>query len=149
MPTLQRATWTLVLHLTVALTAASALIVLASGSALWLVEGDRPDSTLRSWGDALWWSLSTITTVGYGDHVPVTTAGRLIATAVMVVGVAVIGAVAAIVALAMALRVAFEEEQTFKAEAETLEQRVELRLAAIEAKLADLDAHLGRRGAPP
>jgi len=90
-----------VLCLTAVLAAASILIVLARGSTLWLVEGDRPDSTLRSWGDAFWWSLSAITTVGYGDPVPVTTAGCLIATAVMVVGVAVIGAVAAIVALAM------------------------------------------------
>ena len=142
MPRWQRTSWTSVLRLTAVLTAVSILIVLASGSALWLVEGDRPDSTLRSWGDALWWALSTITTVGYGDHVPVTTAGRLIATAVMVVGVAVIGAVAAIVALAMALHVALEEERTFEAEAKTLEQRVEVRLAGIEAQLADLDTYL-------
>jgi voltage-gated potassium channel Kch len=142
MPRRQRTSWTSVLRLTGVLTAASILIVLTSGSALWLVEGDRPDSTLRSWGDALWWSLSTMTTVGYGDHVPVTTAGRLIATAVMVVGVAVIGAVAAIVALAMALHVAIEEERRFEAEAETIRQRVEVRLAGIEAQLADLVAHL-------
>jgi hypothetical protein len=142
MPRWQQAAWTVVLRLTVVLTAASALIVLASGSALWLVEGDRPDSTLRSWGDALWWSLSTITTVGYGDHVPVTTTGRLIATAVMVVGVAVIGAVAAIVALAIALHVALEEERIFEAQAKTIGQRVEVRLAGIEAQLADLVAHL-------
>ena len=60
MPRWQRTSWTSVLRLTAVLTAASILIVLASGSALWLVEGDRPDSTLRSWGDALWWSLSTM-----------------------------------------------------------------------------------------
>lgn len=142
MPRRQRTSWTSVLRLTGVITAASILIVLTSGSALWLVEGDRPDSTLRSWGDALWWSLSTMTTVGYGDHVPVTTAGRLIATAVMVVGVAVIGAVAAIVALVMAFHVALEEERAFEAEAKTLEQRVEVRLAGIEAQLADLDTYL-------
>jgi voltage-gated potassium channel len=62
-----------------------------------------------------------MTTVGYGDHVPVTTSGRLIGAAVMVVGVAVIGAVAAIVALAVALHVALQEEQAFQAEAATLE----------------------------
>jgi voltage-gated potassium channel Kch len=118
------------------------LVVLGGGSALWLVEDERPDSTVRSWGDALWWSLSTLTTVGYGDHVPVTTTGRLIAAGVMVVGVAVIGAVAAIVALAVALRFAFQEERAFEAEAETLEQRLEARLARIEEKLAGLDASL-------
>ena len=91
----RRATWVVVLRLTVVVTTVSTLIVLASGSALWLLERDRPDSTVRSWGDALWWSISTMTTVGYGDHVPVTTSGRLIGAAVMVAGVAVIGAEAA------------------------------------------------------
>jgi voltage-gated potassium channel Kch len=138
----RRATWVVVLRLTVVVTTVSTLIVLASGSALWLLERDRPNSTVRSWGDALWWSISTMTTVGYGDHVPVTTSGRLIGAAVMVVGVAVIGAVAAIVALAVALHVALQEEQAFQAEAATLEHRVEVRLARIEALLDGVDAHL-------
>ena len=111
-------------------------------TALWVVEGKRPDSTVRSWGDALWWSLTTLTTVGYGDHVPVTTTGRLIAAGVMVAGVAVIGAVAAIVALTVAIRVARQEELAFEAAAEILEQRLDMRLARIEAQLAGLDARL-------
>ena len=132
----------MVLRLALIVAGVSSLVVLAGGSALWLIEGEQPDSTLRSWGDALWWSLTTMTTVGYGDHVPVTTTGRLIAAGVMVVGVAVIGAVAAIVALAVAHRVAQEEELAFEAEAETLEQRLEVRLDRIEAQLAGLDARL-------
>jgi voltage-gated potassium channel Kch len=142
LPRQHRLTWTVVLRLAVVVTCISSLVVLGSGSALWLVEGERPNSTMRSWGDALWWSLSTMTTVDYGDHVPVTTTGRLIAAGVMVVGVAVIGAVAAIVALAVALRVALQEERAFEAEAETLEQRLEVRLAQIEEKLAGLDTRL-------
>jgi voltage-gated potassium channel Kch len=145
MPRQQRLTWTVVLRLAVVVTWVSILVVLGGGSALWLVERMRPHSTVHSWGDALWWSLSTLTTVGYGDHVPVTTPGRLIPAGVMVVGVAVIGAVAAIVALAVALRIAFQEERAFEAEAETLEQRLEVRLARIEEKLAGLDARLQTR----
>jgi voltage-gated potassium channel len=142
MPRRRPATWTLVLRLTVLVTVISSFVVLSSGAALWFVERDRPDSTVHTFGDALWWSLSTMTTVGYGDHVPVTTIGRLIAAAVMVIGVAVIGAVAAILALAMALRVAIEEERAFEAAAKIFEQRIEVRLARIEAQLAGLDARL-------
>ena len=138
----QQLTWTVVLWLAVVVTGFASLVVVGGGTALWLVEGQRSDSTIRNWGDALWWSLTTLTTVGYGDHVPVTTTGRLIAAGVMVAGVAVIGAVAAIVTLVVALRVAREEELAFAAAAETLEQQLDARLARIEAQLAGLDARL-------
>ena len=119
MPRKQRLTWTVVLRLAVVVTGFASLVVLGGGTALLLVEGERPDSTVHSWGDALWWSLTTVTTTGYGDHVPVTTTGRLIAAGVMVSGVAVIGAVAAIVALAVTLRVVRDEELAFEAAAES------------------------------
>ena len=138
----KRVLWTVVLRLAVVVTAISTLVVLLGATGIWLIEGDRPDTTFRSWGDALWWSLATLTTVGYGDHVPVTTAGRLVAAVIMVVGVAVIGAVAAIVALAVTLRVAQEEERVLEAEAESLEQRLETRLDRIEAQLTRMDDHL-------
>ena len=142
MPRKQRLSWTVVVRLAVVVTGFASLVVFGGATALWVVEGERPDSTIRSWGDALWWSLTTLTTVGYGDHVPVTTTGRLIAAGVMVAGVAVIGAVAAIVALAVALRIAREEELAFEAAAEILEQRLDVRLARIEAQLTNLDARL-------
>ena len=142
MPRKQRLTWTVVLRLAVVVTAFATLVVLGGGTALLLVEGDLPDSTVRSWGDALWWSLTTVTTTGYGDHVPVTTAGRLIGAGVMVSGVAVIGAVAAIVGLAVTLRVVREEELAFEAAAASLEQRLDVHLAAIAVQLEGLDARL-------
>ena len=138
----KRLTWTVVFWLAVVVTAFASLVTVSGGTARWLVEGQLPQSTINSWGDALWWSLTTLTTVGYGDHVPVSATGRLIAATVMVAGVAVIGAVAAIVTLVVALRVAREEELALEAAAETIEQRLDLRLARIEAQLAGLDARL-------
>lgn len=51
-------------------------------------------SGFGSFGDALWWSIVTFTTVGYGDVYPVTTAGRIVAVFLMLGGVALIGALA-------------------------------------------------------
>jgi len=149
MPRPQMVTWRVVLRLAVALTGVSVLIVFGGGTALWLVERAQPGSNVRSWGDGLWLAVSTMTTVGYGDHVPLTWAGRWIAAGVMVIGVAIAGAVAAMVALAAARRVAIEEERAFEAEAGTLERRLEARLDRIEAQLAGLDARLDAWSAGP
>ena len=101
-----------------------------------------PGGQIGSWGDGLWWAMTTLTTVGYGDHVPVTLAGRLIGAAVMVAGVAVLGAVAAGVALVAARAVARAEEQLLEAEAETLEHRLEMRLDILDARLTRIEEQL-------
>jgi len=61
-------------------------------------ERGAPGANITSIGDALWWSMETVTTVGYGDRYPVTTEGRLIAVGMMLIGIAVVGAVTATVA---------------------------------------------------
>lgn len=62
------------------------------------VEHDAPDSKIKTAEDALWWAYVTITTVGYGDKVPVTTEGRMIAAMLMTVGVGLFGTFTAYVA---------------------------------------------------
>jgi len=61
-------------------------------------ESRSPDANITSGGDALWWGLVTITTVGYGDTYPVTFLGRLTGIFVMFAGIGIIGALASILA---------------------------------------------------
>ena len=65
---------------------------------MWRVEHNAPGATITTFRYAIWWAIETTTTVGYGDYTPVTPPGRIIATAVMVVGVGLIGTVSASVA---------------------------------------------------
>jgi Ion channel len=48
----------------------------------------RTRATITSFGDAVWWALTTVTTVGYGDRYPVTNEGRIVGGVLMVVGIA-------------------------------------------------------------
>lgn len=79
--------------------AGTALMALGLGAIAVLdAEQDAPGANITTFGDALWWSATTVTTVGYGDRFPVTTTGRLVAVALMLVGIACIGAITAGVA---------------------------------------------------
>ena len=81
------------------ITLLSAGIVLVLASLVVLqAESKSPDSNIKNGGDALWWALVTITTVGYGDRFPVTPIGRGTAVLVMLAGVGIIGALASILA---------------------------------------------------
>ncbi|MFE3637116.1 potassium channel family protein [Streptomyces cellostaticus] len=78
--------------------ACTALLLFLSSLAILDVERRNPDASITTFGDALWWSVTTVTTVGYGDLYPTTTEGRLIAIALMVGGIALAGLVTATLA---------------------------------------------------
>jgi len=73
-------------------------LMLSLSSAGILVVESGPDSNIRSAEDAIWWGVTTITTVGYGDHYPVTLAGRCIAVALMITGVGLFGTLSGVIA---------------------------------------------------
>jgi voltage-gated potassium channel len=76
-----------------------AMLVLGTASVLILqFESRSPGANIKTGGEALWWGVVTITTVGYGDFYPVTTLGRATGVYVMFAGVGIIGALASILA---------------------------------------------------
>lgn len=57
-------------------------------------ESRHPEALITTAGDALWWSVVTMSTVGYGDLYPITTGGRVCAVLLMLVGIGVFGVIA-------------------------------------------------------
>jgi voltage-gated potassium channel len=75
----------------------AAVYVYVIALAMLQTERNAPESTITTFGDALWWALVTITTVGYGDTYPVTAVGRFLAVLLMAGGIVIIGTASAIV----------------------------------------------------
>ncbi|MFE9094157.1 potassium channel family protein [Streptomyces sp. NPDC007264] len=100
------------------------------------VERDSPNGNIRTLGDAVWWSFTTMTTVGYGDHAPTTGLGRVLAVGLMLSGIALLGVVTANIAAWFIARFeqddAVERRQTAAIEALTEEVR------ALRAEVAAL-----------
>jgi voltage-gated potassium channel len=80
---------------------ASFLVLTLSGVLVLQFESNAPDANIKTGGEAMWWSIVTLTTVGYGDYFPVSLGGRLVAAAEMIVGVGVIASLASILARVM------------------------------------------------
>ena len=89
-------------------------------------------------GAGLWWSVQTVTTVGYGDHVPITIAGRLVAALVMLVGVSFLTVITASITSAFVDRSRREQETSDAGVVTTATQLQEMngRLERIEAALS-------------
>jgi voltage-gated potassium channel len=136
-------------------------MVLTVASILVLQEESRsPDANITSGGDAIWWGIVTITTVGYGDFYPVTTLGRITAIFVMFAGIGIIGALASILASLLvspatpdepapdAQSVADVPEAALAATGAIVEELAGLRaeMAGQRAEIAALRASLGTGG---
>ena len=75
-------------------------VLVFAGAGLEVVfERHTPGPTaIHNFGDALWWAIVTVTTVGYGDKIPMTGAGRWVATALMLTGIGLVGTLTATIA---------------------------------------------------
>lgn len=97
-----------------------------------LIERGAPGATITTMGDGLWWGATTITTVGYGDEVPVTPLGRVLALVLMLVGISSFG----IVTAGIAAHFVEEREATEQAVLVDVLDEMNRRLEALEDALA-------------
>ena len=81
--------------------AASVFLTLVLGLIIIPVEAGHPESSIEDVSDGLWWAFQTLTTVGYGDVVPVTNLGRLLGLLMQILGTVMFGTVIAMVSSSM------------------------------------------------
>jgi voltage-gated potassium channel len=111
-------------------------------AALALLDAERsnPEANVRSHGDALWWAISTVTTVGYGDRYPTTMEGRLVAVSLMLAGVALLGVVTASLASWFVERIG---------EVTRTEHGLEIEIDALRREIVALRAQIEQQGRGP
>jgi len=100
------------------------LIILIAGLAIY--DAEHQVGNIRSFGDAVWWSFVTMTTVGYGDYYPVTIAGRIVAVGLMIGGITLIGVITATLASWIVERVSNETAAAAATEAQVESLRAEV-----------------------
>ena len=118
-----------------AIVIATVSIVVTFGAGILMTVADHEN--YPSIGSGLWWAIQTITTVGYGDNVPTTAAGRLVAALVMLFGIGFLTVITAAITSTFVARSRLEEMRS-DADTPTAEQFRELdgRLERIEAALS-------------
>jgi voltage-gated potassium channel len=109
-----------------------------------LAERSTPQGSIKTFPDALWWAVTTVTTVGYGDRYPITAMGKIIATSLMIFGIALAGVITASVAawFVSSLTAARDDVE------ETVNEDTERVLVAIQTLHDRLDRLEGRLPPP-
>lgn len=132
---LQRKIQLYTLYLTILVITFGAVLVLSA-------ERTYPGSNIHTYGQAVWWAFVTVTTVGYGDYVPVSPLGRLLATVMLVNGVAIISIFTATISSQFV-------SSSGRGRSPVSLDEIDERLARIEAAVAVLAASQGPPVATP
>jgi Ion channel. len=120
-----------------------ALTTLTSAFTFYIVESAGGSGGVKSFWDSLWWALATVTTVGYGDIVPETPAGRVIGAITMLVG---IGVYSAFIGLVAATLTQISRAQG-NPELEDIKSRIDRLESLNERELEELVGSIKRRWA--
>jgi voltage-gated potassium channel len=131
------------------------LVLEFGGMGIVYAEVYEADSNIKTTADGVWWAFVTITTVGYGDHFPVTNLGRQIGFVVMVLGVGTFGVLTGFLANAFlspddsdaaqsgedATEVEVSELKRLLREQELANSRIMSKLERIEASISSQGEH--------
>jgi voltage-gated potassium channel len=121
------------------------VLVLMTSLVVFDLEREATGSTIKTWPDGLWWALTTVTTVGYGDKVPVTPGGRAVAVVLMLGGIALLSVITAAIAATFIAhsRTQLRGEEQHREEAnDELLTDVVARMAALETAVGLLTTQL-------
>jgi len=124
---------------------AAALLVLNGAIIVYLFERHAPGSNIHTLGESVWWSLVTVTTVGYGDYTPVTVDGRIMACFIMATGLLTLAVVTAQVASSFVAQGSSRVRRAPQTEAAP----PEVTLAALDRRLARIEELLLAAAASP
>lgn len=89
----------------------TAILIFLSASGIYFLENEEQPEVFSSIFHSLWWSVVTLTTVGYGDVLPITTGGRIFTFFVLIIGIGIVTVPAGLVATALTKARQIEEEE--------------------------------------
>ena len=121
------------------------MILLVSSLAVLEAERGQNGAQITTFSDAVWWSIVTASTVGYGDLVPQTTTGRVISAVLMFAAIGLVGLVSGSLASWFVDRVGAKDEEAERAETAELHRRI----AHLEAQVAEIHAAVVRPESEP
>ena len=121
-------------------------IILVGTFVMYAIESNVPNTKIKTLGDSLWWVVETITTVGYGDIVPISSVGRTVALVFMFGGILIITTIMSVVSTGFyKKRVSKEENERRREEFEHLKKVLVDKLSDIESEISDLRSCLDKR----
>ena len=118
-----------IIHLIIA----AGLVILVGTIVEYNIESKVPNTQIKTYLDALWWCVATVTTVGYGDIVPVSNLGRIVAVFYMFFGIAMISL------LFFVITNSFYKRRYDKVEIEKREQQLNQLKNDLMSRLSDIE----------
>jgi voltage-gated potassium channel len=122
------------------LAAATLILALASGFVMTLVD----EKDFPNYGLAVWWAIVTLATVGYGDVVPTTVAGRVVGSMVIILGVTFLAFLTATVTSYFVSSDQEQAKQRELAEREAADKELHQLLERLESRLTSIERKIGK-----